>query len=395
MAVSFGSELRRLREARGWSQPQLGKLIGYSASYISHLEKSSRLPTPELADALDAALTAGGALVALAPTPALRAGPAGEEPWETAELVRRLELSDVGHSTVEKLCATAHRLCCEYSYRPATELRTEAHQWLRYVARLLRGSVSLNEHRDLLVVGGWLALLAGCLEHDLNMTSTAETTRAAASSLGTEAGHSEIVGWSWEMAAWMALTRNDPARVLQAARAGQEACHGHSVTGQLAGLEAKALARLEPGSRAIYDVLDAGHQLLTSLPVPDDTSSHFVVEPRKWEFLAMDVYRVAGDDQRAAEIANRVIERGTLPDGTALSPMRVSEARLTLAVAAARSGDLERAAVQARRALSIQRRSLPSLLVPVRELIAALSDRYPDVELARDLRHELRSVTAA
>ena len=49
-----------------------------------------------------------------------------------------------------------------------------------------RAEEDAERRRDLLVAGGWLALLVGCLEHDMGMESAAETTRAAAVSLGLE-----------------------------------------------------------------------------------------------------------------------------------------------------------------------------------------------------------------
>lgn len=376
MAECFAQELQRLRAARELTQPQLAALAYCTPSYISHLEAGRKLPSHDIAARLDEVLNANGALIGLAPLPPHIAGPDASDPWETAELVRRLELSDVGPGAVEKLQATAERLCCEYSYRPASQLRGEAQQWLRYVAKLLRGKLSLHEHRELLVAAGWLALLVGCLEHDLGLSSAAETTRGAAARLGRDAEHAEIVGWAFEMAAWMALTRNDPQTVLRAAQAGQQAAPGHSVAGQLAGLEAKALARLGRTDE-IHPVMERGFEILTGLPPSVTSANHFVVDPSKWGFLAMDVYRVAGLDAQALERADHIIGTYTLPDGTVRSPMRVSEALLTRGVVAARAGDVDTALAQGEAALNVGRRSLPSLLLPARELIAALTERYP------------------
>jgi hypothetical protein len=93
-------------------------------------------------------------------------------------------------------------LCCQYNRRDALELRREAHAWLQHVGSLLRRPVGLKAHQELLVTGGWLALLAGCVEYDLGMSSAAESTRIAAMQLGGEADHPEIVGWGHEMTAW-------------------------------------------------------------------------------------------------------------------------------------------------------------------------------------------------
>lgn len=48
--VTFGENLKRLREARGWSQETLAKKMGYESgrnTQISLDETSGKLPTPE------------------------------------------------------------------------------------------------------------------------------------------------------------------------------------------------------------------------------------------------------------------------------------------------------------------------------------------------------------
>src|SRR5712664_3153841 len=47
--VFFGRQLKRLREARGWSQEAFGKRIGYSGEMVSKVEKSNNPPSREFA----------------------------------------------------------------------------------------------------------------------------------------------------------------------------------------------------------------------------------------------------------------------------------------------------------------------------------------------------------
>lgn len=61
----FGRELRRLRLARGLSQPQLAALIPTDPTYISKVENGHRIPALVTVRAWDEALEAGGRLVAL------------------------------------------------------------------------------------------------------------------------------------------------------------------------------------------------------------------------------------------------------------------------------------------------------------------------------------------
>nr|WP_201749189.1 helix-turn-helix transcriptional regulator [Micromonospora acroterricola] len=366
--------MRALREAHGLSLAALAERLPADKGHLSRLENGHRKPTDDLARRIDNVLGARGELIANAHLDVAAAQDA--RPWETADLLRRVRLSDATPATLESLQATITDLCCQYGWRDARQLRAEGQGWLRETVRLLRQPVGLREHRELLVCAGWLALLIGCVEYDLGMRASAEATRTAARQLGEEAGHNGIVGWAWEMAAWFALTQSRCSAALDAARAGQEAAGSSSVTVQLIAQEAKSLGRL--GDLAgVRRALDRGRHLLDHLPAPDRPDDHFQVDPAKWSFYAMDAYRLAEDDVRAERYAAEVIEAGTAPDGVERSPMRVAEAQLTLAATAARAGDLEHAVHTGLTAFGADRRSLPSLLLIAGEVDAELHRRYP------------------
>jgi hypothetical protein len=61
---------------------------------------------------------------------------------------------------------TTDRLCTEYRYRPAHDLRLEGQDWLRRITRLLDERLTYRQHGDVLAVAGMLALLVGCVEYD-------------------------------------------------------------------------------------------------------------------------------------------------------------------------------------------------------------------------------------
>jgi hypothetical protein len=106
----------------------------------------------------------------------------------------------------------------------------------------------------------------------------------------------------------------------------------------------------------------------------------------------MDAYRLAGDDARATVHAHEVLKNGTAPDGTEIAPMRMAEARLTLAVAAARTDDLEGAVSLGRTALTTERKSLPSLLMVAGELDSELEQRFSDEPETAEFRELVRSL---
>ncbi|MFT7837710.1 helix-turn-helix transcriptional regulator [Saccharothrix sp. BKS2] len=65
-SVRLAHEIRRRRTAAGLSQPQLAQRIGYTRQYASLAERPGHnLPSAEIVRAIDRALDAGGALIAL------------------------------------------------------------------------------------------------------------------------------------------------------------------------------------------------------------------------------------------------------------------------------------------------------------------------------------------
>ncbi|MGW8746054.1 XRE family transcriptional regulator [Streptomyces sp. NPDC055782] len=293
---------------------------------------------------------------------------------ETLEIVSRLNRSDVDNATLDALRITTDRLASEYPFMPSEQLLIEGRQWLRRVVDLHTKSLTLAQHREVLALSGWLALLVGCVEYDTGDRHAAESTRQAALSLATEADHAEVAGWAHEMRAWFALTTGDYRGVIAAAQAGGEKAQHHGVAVQLAAQEAKAWARM--GDRRQVEVaLDKGRRLLEGMPYPENLDNHFV-DPAKFDFYAMDCYRLVGEDKLARTLAEEVLRSGTDFDGTERSPMRNAEARVTLGVTAAREGDLEQALTMGERALEGDRRSVPSLIMTSRELAAEMKRRY-------------------
>lgn len=385
---TFAHAFARLRG--DLSLREIARRSSVNAGHLSRIASGKRQPNLELARALDRALQTGGKLSAIVSAQPTRFEVDDFRPWETAEVLERIRASAIDSGTVESLDATVIELCCEYPVRDARSLRREAHGWLGEVERKLRQPVGLSAHQGLLHAAGWLALLIGCLEYDMGQRTAAEATRVAARQLGQEGRNPEIVGWSYEMEAWFALTQSRYRAVLDAAEAGMAAAPGGSAAVQLAGQQAKAYARM--GDKpAVHESLQHGRALLSRMPAPSRPDNHFVVDLAKQDFYAMDAYRLAGDDDRAARYAQMVLELGVGPDGE-LAPMRMTEARLTLASVAARQGDLEEAVATGVSALNGHRKSLPTLLMVGGELDTELHDRYPGEPATEEFHEAFRSV---
>lgn len=402
-APTWAQRIRSLRDARGWTQvTAIEEMRKHSSKALpddEHLlrrwkawERGDNKPGNEYAPLVAAAL--GTVTAALFP-PERESGAELEvlsaTGMDTLEIVSRLQASDVNDATLEGLRITIDKLCSEYPYMPPGELITEGRQWLRRIVELQDQRLSFRQRRDTLELAGWLSLLVGCLEYDLGDRQRAEATRKMALQLGQDVENSGVLGWAHEMRAWFSLTSGDYRGVIAAAQAGQIAAGNHSAGVQLVAQEAKAWARMGK-AREMESSLEKGRQLLEAMPYPENTDNHFVVDPAKFDFYAMDCYRQAGQDRLARTLAEEVIRSGTDFDGTERKPMRIAEARITLGVAAAHEGDLDEAVSHGRKAISGDRKSLPSLALASQDLAAALRKHYsgePDAELYQE---ELRAI---
>lgn len=392
------------REARGWSQRQAvaamrahsSKPLPDDESMLRNWKRWERGETcPDSFHQPLIAKTFGTVTAAIWPVTTRRDDHESElmaaTGMNTLDVLTRLRASSVDSAMLDGLRITTDQLCSDYPHLPAEQLLIEGRAWLHRISSLMEHRLTLNQHRQVLTTAGWLALLIGCVEYDTGDRRAAEATRQAALSLGKEAGHAEIQGWAHEMRAWFALTTGDYHGVIAAGDEGRAVAGRTGVAVQLATQQAKAWARV--GDRRQAEVaLDQGRNLLESLPHPDNVDHHFVVEPLKFDFYAMDCYRRLREDRLASTYAQEVIRASTDNDGTERAPMRVAEARVTLGVVAGRQGDLDQALSHGRQALTGPRKSLPSLSMVSRELATLMRSRYRLEPAAAEYLDQLRSI---
>lgn len=389
---AWAQRLTAERQARGWTQQRTTEALRMQTDRalpnVDHLlrmwknwERGKHRPRPEYQRLIAAAF---GTVSAAIFGPDATSAPHRDGPEvgaftsdNTLDLVERIRRSDLDRASLDTLTITVERLCSEYASMPSDDLRREGQAWMAKLVHLLDARLSLAQHREVLVLAGWLALLVGCVEYDAKDLSAAETTRRAAASLGHEAGHAGIMAWAQEMTCWFALTQGRYRQVVEAADAGHDMAPHQAVSVQLAGQEAKAWARMGDRRQAGL-ALERGRALMESLPFPADIGNHFTVDPDKFDLYAMDCYRRLGEDPMATMHAHEIIRKSTAPDGSLRSPMRVAEARTTLAVASARQGDLDGAIEAGTAGLDIPRQSVPSLLMVAGDLVTELRGRYRD-----------------
>ncbi len=317
------------------------------------------------------------------PADALRAE---AELYGTMELAQQLQASDVGTGTLEALAEAVDLLCRAYPVVPAGTLRDRTQKRLAQINRLLSGRLTLAQHRELLVITGWLTALLGCVHYDLGEREEAETACRAAFEMGHQVEHGELMGWAHEMSAWFALVEGRFEDVVTAARMGQAVAGTSSAMVQLTLQEARGLARI--GDRREADrALTRGAEVLNTLPMPDHPDHHFVFDHAKWVFYAATCYTWLGDDDRAEEHARETIQMHTRPDGTSNAPMRVADAHIDLGIVNARRGELDVAVEHGIVAFDIDRRSLTDLVNRAGDLDRVLRQRYRQEKLAKEF-HE-------
>ena len=311
------------------------------------------------------------------------------ELFDTMDLDRMVTISDLGQGTIDTLQEAAELLCRAYPSASAPELRVRTKQRLSYITRLMSGRCTLDQHRELLVTAGWLALLLGCLHYDLGEREQAEAARQAAYHAGLQAGHGEIVAWSYELAAWFALTEGRYQDVVHYAQAGQQSAGLSSAMVQLVLQQARGQARLGE-RRDVHAALSEGSRLLERLPRPEHPENHFVFDHTKWIFYAATCYTWLGDDEPAEEHAHEIIAYHTQPDGSSDAPMRSANAQMDLAVIGARHGDLDQAVHHGLAAFAYERKTESSLLSRAADLDSILTKRYPSEHLAEDFNERYR-----
>jgi hypothetical protein len=387
----FGRELARLMAARGVGVRELGRVLPCNPGHISNLRSGKARPSPELALSLDEALGAGGTLAALAAAagPAVPGGDLG-----LIELARRAEASDLGGGTLELLQASADRLCRDYPTVDPRVLSDQARTRLGYVTDLLGKRVTLAQHRELLVVAGWLSALLACTCYDAGDHGAAETARRMTRQFGEHAGHGELVAWSFEIAAWYALVEGRFAQTAALCEAGLARAGVSNAAVQLTLQASRAYARMADDRAGA--MLAAGGAVLARLPAPEHPEHHFVFDRDKFEFYTATVYTWLGtDDAAAEENAREVVARCHGPGGVIVWPTRLSTMLVNLGQIAGRRGDLDEAVGLGEESLRCGRRSA-ELLPRAAELERRLAARYGAERLVNEygelLREEVRAL---
>lgn len=392
----LGAALAQYRESVPLNQTELGRKTHYSRTSISHIEAGRQFPSREFWATADETCRARGELLALhdeirARLDALKieeiadrqerhrthdsfATPERAEDEQAAwELARRAAASDVGAETIARLEDVVDDLASAYSVTAPAVLLQHIRQHLRYVDRLLDARKTLTEHRRLLVVAGWLSLLAATVHIDLNHSAAATARLRTAASLARHTEHPEIHAWCYETEAWRTLTDGNHVRAVKMSLAAQELSPaGSSVAIQSTAQLGRAYARLKQPTET-YAAITQVHELVAPMAKPARPEHHFRYDPDK--ALAYTATTLAWLGDPAAEgYAREIITRLGPTEDVAKWPRRVASAKLDLALALLSTNRLDEACETTVRALE-SGRVVPSNHWRALEVVEAVETR--------------------
>lgn len=411
---ALGERLATFRQAADLTQAQLAEAVRYDRSTVAHIEKGRSRADERFWSAADDACRAAGALVtafhefeaakagdeqrvraaelaeARAKVAHFQAARFGDDEQDALELARRVAASDVGDETLTRLEAVVDELAIAYPKTPPVLLLERLRKHLRYVRRLLDAHKTLAEHRRLLVIGGWLSLLAATVHIDLEQQAAATARLKTAASLARHAGHEEIHAWCYETEAWRVLTEGDYRRALELSRAAQAiAPAGSSVAIQATGQAGRALARLKQ-PKETYGAIGVVDRLVGPMARPAQPEHHYRYDPDKSVAYTATTLAWLGDPA-AETFAREIIARLRPADDVERWPRRVVAAKIDLALTLTGTDRLDEACDATLKAIS-SGRVVPSNHWRVAEVVRAVEGRrLPEAAVLREAYEGMRN----
>lgn len=419
---ALGERLATFRKAADITQGQLAAVAYLDRTTVSHIEKGRARADEAFWQTADRLTEAGGQLLTAyrqleaarhehkattrsSELAAIRAKadifrtvplttwstplPSADDAVAAIELARRVAASDVGSGTLTYLELAFDDLAMAYPVTPPAELLVRLRHHLSYVGALMDSRMTLDERKRLIVVGGWLSLLAATVHVDLKQPAAATARLRTAASLAQHAGHDEIRAWCFETEAWRVLTEGDYRRALDLSRAAQEAASpGSSVAIQATAQEGRAWARLHQ-PRETYNAIERVNKLVSPMERPDRPEHHYRYDPDKSVAYVATTLAWVGDPV-AESYAREIIARLKPSESNGKWPRRIAAANLDLALTLLVSDRLDEACDAAQQAI-LSGRVVPSNHWRAAEVVAAVEARQlPEARDLREAYEELR-----
>jgi tetratricopeptide (TPR) repeat protein len=399
----FGPLMRTLRCRAGLSFGQLAELVRYDRSYLHHVEAGRKAGERTLAEALDAALTAGGALVsAWDREEAVRIQEAATRRTLAASLATTRDLMELAELDLDDLHSGVLETAVDYLATPPAPMLHRADVLRRDALRRLKTRHHRpSERADLYVLAGRLSGILAYAALDLGSPDAALDHAAAAGRCAEYAGDAELAAWTAGTQSLIARFQGDYGRAKTYIEAGFEHVGDGTGTGEarlLCGLAqcAANLGDSPAANRALDEATDARARMRR----PDTVSGLFGFSQAKELYYAGSslIWLEGGHDARraiaSAETAITLWESGP-PEERSLDDERL--AHIYAATAYVQLGELEAAVTHLQPILDLPADQQISWIIKRAGRIADILDarRYAHDPLAEQTIDAIRTLTAA
>jgi hypothetical protein len=289
--------------------------------------------------------------------------------------------STLAPDTVEQLAGMVDRFLLTYRSSDVASLHRDLLTTRVHVDGLLDRRLTLEQHRELLVLAGWLSALLGLACFDLGKHAAVTAWCEDAIELAKQAGHSELAAWAHEPLVIRAFYLDQAGEAVRHAQAGLAlAPAGSAAAARLAAQEMRALARA--GRPEEYEqARKRAEQVASTLPLVDDGGYTFRAMPRNTlPFFTASSLVALGRNREAATLAGELSTRS----GRGLH-------RLEHALALAGLGQLDGAATEGMAALRAPR-MVVSVAARAGDLDRTLTARAPELPEVRDFHERYLTV---
>lgn len=303
--MTFSSDLREHRLARGMSLADLAARVHFHRGFIHRVETGERLPNRQLAEAADEALHANGTLLAtFEAEETAHAARAATRRTLAASLATTRSLMELAELELDQVHAGVTETAVDYLASPPAPMLHRADALRGDVLQRLRDyRHGPHERADLYVAAGRLSGVLAYAALDLGDPDAALEHARAAGRCAQYAGDMDLLVWVRGTQSLIARFNGDYGIALDYVRDGmQYVTEGHG-TGEARLLcgEAQCLANLGD-SRAANQLLNAAEQARERVQRPDPLGGLFEFSEVKQRYYAGSslIWLDGGDDARRA-----------------------------------------------------------------------------------------------
>lgn len=299
--TEFSRTLGRLRSEAGLSLRVLGDRANYGKSYISELERAEKPPTPEVAERLDVALAANGALAKL--VPARHSGSAVVTAARDTVHPGPLDGADV-----ERLHETVRHLVALDTLHGSDGLASNAARAVATAQRRLAiAGVEPNHRSDLYASLAELGEVAAWLAFDSEQQEDSRRLANEALLNAQRAGDTAMSRFLTSHLSMQALYLDRPAEALDlAGRVLADDPRSKRVVGMMRVRRARALGRLRSTMDALKELERARVELDGGVG-PDDPAWSWWWHDAELARHESHIMMAGGDGRRAVAASERAV----------------------------------------------------------------------------------------